>query len=161
MTAFERAWAFVQAAEGGAAITNDPDDPGGLTKWGISQRAYPQLDIRSLTEDQAKAIFRRDYWDRCSCSQMPAQVAIALVDAAFNLGPSRAVRQLQAALHVTVDGVPGPKTIGAAQRALQSESVNDMLSHRLLYYAGLDQLEKFQRGWFLRVLRLKDALVSL
>lgn len=160
MTPFERAWAFVQRAEGGATITDDPNDPGGLTKWGISKRAYPNLDIRNLTEDQAKAIFRRDYWDRCSCSQMPAAVAIALVDGSFSMGTVRAVRQLQVALRVGVDGIAGPATIAAAQRSIPRELVNEMLSQRLVYYSGLDSLAKFQRGWFLRVLRLKDALIE-
>ncbi|WP_425526518.1 glycosyl hydrolase 108 family protein [Xanthomonas oryzae] len=46
--------------EGG--YVNDPRDPGGETQWGISKRAYPELNIRALTRDQAIEIYRRDYW---------------------------------------------------------------------------------------------------
>ncbi len=48
--------------EGGYVI--DPSDPGGMTKFGISKRAYPKLDIASLTRDEAVAIYYRDYWQK-------------------------------------------------------------------------------------------------
>jgi len=48
--------------EGGYVF--DPDDPGGMTKYGISKRSYPMLDIKSLTRDQAVAIYYRDYWEK-------------------------------------------------------------------------------------------------
>jgi len=56
---FERCIAFVLRHEGG--YVNDPRDPGGETKYGISKRAYPGLDIKNLTEEQAKEIYRQDY----------------------------------------------------------------------------------------------------
>jgi hypothetical protein len=59
---FERAVAFVLRHEGG--YVNDPRDPGGETKYGISKRAYPRLDIKGLTEADAKEIYRRDYWEK-------------------------------------------------------------------------------------------------
>lgn len=65
---FEKAVAFVLRHEGG--YTNDNRDPGGETKFGISKRAYPSLDIKNLTEEQAKVIYRRDYWDRAGCGDL-------------------------------------------------------------------------------------------
>lgn len=157
MTAFDRTWAFLQRPdiEGGARLVNDPDDPGGATKWGISKRAYPEEDIPNMTEARAKELFRRDYWDKCRCEWLPPELAMAVADAAFNQGPSTAIRELQAALKVTVDGVVGAQTVAAAQR-VGADGVNEFLSHRLLRYAS--GLLKFRRGWFLRVLRLKDAM---
>ena len=61
--------AHVLAAEGG--LVNDPQDPGGVTKFGISQRAYPALDIRALSLDDAKAIYQRDNWARSRASASP------------------------------------------------------------------------------------------
>ena len=60
MNLFDRALAAVLDWEG--AVTNDAADPGGLTKYGISQRAYPSLDIASLTVEQAAVIYHQDYW---------------------------------------------------------------------------------------------------
>lgn len=158
MTSFDRAWSFLQRAdiEGGARISDDPEDPGGLTRWGISQRAYPEEDIRNMTEARAKDLFRRDYWEPIQGDRLPDAVAIALADCAFNQGVGTAIRLLQTALNVKVDGVLGPITLGMAQRNGDTDHLNEFLSRRLLRYANGQA--RFRRGWFLRILRLKDAL---
>lgn len=158
MNAFDRAWRFLQRPdiEGGPRLSDDPDDPGGLTRWGISQRAYPYEDIRNMTEVRAREIFRRDYWEGCHCDRLPDALAIALADAAFNQGCGTAIRLLQTALNVRVDGVMGPETIGAAIRNGDPDRINEFLGRRLMRYANGQA--KYRRGWFLRILRLKDAL---
>lgn len=158
MTAFDRAWSFLQRSdiEGGARISDDPEDPGGLTRWGISQRAYPDEDIRNMTEARAKELFRRDYWEPIQGDRLPERVAIALADSAFNQGVGTAIRLLQTALNVKVDGVLGPITMSMAMRNGDTEHLNEFLSRRLLRYANGQA--HFRRGWFLRILRLKDAL---
>ena len=75
---------FVLSAEGG--LVDDGSDPGGLTKFGISQRAYPNLDIRELTIEGAKALYRKDYWNRFSCDKLPPGIALLVFDAAVNQG---------------------------------------------------------------------------
>lgn len=153
MTTFERAWAFISEQEGGARLTDDPNDPGGLTKWGISQRAYPTENIRGMTEARAQELFRRDYWEPCQCDALPDPVAIALADAAFNQGVRTAIILLQKGLRVEPDGIVGPMTIAAARGV---GDVNNFLSYRLARYAMGDPI--YRRGWFLRVLKLKDRL---
>lgn len=74
---------------------NDPDDPGGLTKWGISQRAYPALDIRNLTQQEAEAIYYRDYWRPCGAQALEWPLSLIHFDAAVNSGLSRAKRFLK------------------------------------------------------------------
>jgi lysozyme family protein len=158
VTAFEQFWAFLQRPdiEGGARVSNDPNDPGGLTKWGISQREYPHEDIRAMTEDRAKLLFRRDYWDVCRCDELPAAVALALADAAFNQGPGTAIKMLQHALGVMADSVVGQVTLRAAHAA-DANRLNEFFSQRLLRYADSHPLDD-RHGWFLRVLKLKDEL---
>src|SRR3972149_8182863 len=112
---FQRAVEFIFEHEGG--LVDDPRDSGGLTKFGVSQRAYPDLDIRSLTKEQAAELYRRDYWLKCGCDKLPSAVAVILFDAAINQGPAAAVRLLQKSLGVRPDGVVGPQTIGAAKKA--------------------------------------------
>lgn len=80
---FDTAVAFVLKHEGG--YVNDPKDPGGETKYGISKRAYPGLDIKALTEDGAKAIYRRDYWDKSGAPDM-GNLALLHFDTAVNIG---------------------------------------------------------------------------
>lgn len=155
--AFALAFQWVLGAEGG--YSNDPDDPGGETKFGISKRAYPTVDIAALTKEQAETIYRRDYWDRCRCGEFPLQVGFALFDAAVNQGARQAVVLLQRALRVAQDGIVGPATIAAAMRAVPGDVLLDYLSHRAAHYAQLN--EKFHRGWFMRLFRLQRVLWSI
>lgn len=100
--------------EGGATITHDADDRGGLTKYGISQKAYPEIDIESLTEEQAKEIYKRDYWDMVKADQISSQeIAASIFDFAVNAGPGTAIKAAQRAANVASDGVLGPVSIGA------------------------------------------------
>jgi len=97
MTDFDRAFEKTLKFEGGGEISDDASDAGGLTKWGISQRAYPDVDIRALTKEQAKEIYKRDYWDRSV--HFPnldeneyVRVWWKLYDIAVNMGVATAVR---------------------------------------------------------------------
>lgn len=156
---FDLAWDFIQEQEGGGRVHSHPEDPGGTTKWGISQRAFPEVRIAELTEQEAKSLFRVHYWIPCHCDELPSYIAVMLADSAFNQGVKPAVRILQHALRVEVDGIVGPDTIEAAQATNPLEFINQYLSHRLLAYS--EGKGVFRRGWFMRVLRLKDALARV
>lgn len=82
---FLRAFNFIIEIEG--EYSEDPKDPGGATKWGISQRAYPYLDIKNLSIIEAFQIYRRDYWDAVDADQVPLDLRLALFDCAVNQGP--------------------------------------------------------------------------
>lgn len=88
MSDFDRALDFTLKAEG--MYVNDPRDPGGETNFGISKRAYPQLDIKNLTREQAADIYRRDYWQRAGCDSLPWPLSACVFDAAVNCGVGRA-----------------------------------------------------------------------
>jgi len=88
MKDFDRAMEFVFRWEGGYVF--DPDDPGGETHWGISRRAYPMLDIKDLTRDEAKDIYRHSYWERAGCGALPWPLNLVVFDTAVNMGAGRA-----------------------------------------------------------------------
>ncbi len=87
-TDLERALDFVMKWEGG--YVNDPKDPGGETKWGISKRAYPMLDVKSLTKEEAADIYRHDYWEKAGCGDLPRPLDMVVFDTAVNMGVRRA-----------------------------------------------------------------------
>lgn len=89
MNTFTLALNFSLRWEGGEKYTNDPVDPGGETKWGISKRAYPDVDIKSLTRTEAELLYKKDYWDKAGCEKMEPKMAIAVFDAAVNCGVGR------------------------------------------------------------------------
>ena len=131
--------------------TLDPKDPGGETSWGISKRAYPAVDIKNLTRDGAKDIYKRDYWDRAQCDKLPPTLAFLLFDAAVNSGIGQAIRFLQRAVGVADDGVLGALTLAAVQR-LDTESLcARFLGQRLDFMTRLSTWDYFGKGWARRI----------
>lgn len=149
MTAFEKAVEFVLAREGG--YSNDVHDKGGETNFGISKRAHPDVDIKNLTREQAKVIYRLDYYDKCRCGEMPFPIGFALFDSAVNQGPSAAIRMLQKSLKVTVDGVLGPETMGAIQRANVPDMLCTFVARRAFQYSNHPEIMRYGMGWFTRL----------
>ena len=155
MDAFERAVAFTLGNEG--ELSDEPEDSGGLTKYGISQRSYPHVDIANLTRDEAIEIYRADFW--APYKEFPEKVAVKVFDLAVNMGHRPAVTLLQRALRscgadLADDGILGPLTrqaVAVAQpdllvAALRSEAAG---FHRLL--AGQKPAnKKFLNGWIKR-----------
>jgi lysozyme family protein len=70
-------------------LSNDPRDPGGLTRWGIDQRAHPAVDVRNLTYDDATAIYAQE-WNKEGCEALAPRLGEAFYDACVNCGLSRA-----------------------------------------------------------------------
>ena len=146
---FEFAVNLVLENEGG--YVNHPSDPGGETKHGITKRQYPDLDIASLTIDQAKEIYRRDYWAAVKGDSLPDQIASVVFDCAVNQGPGRAIKFMQAALGVSADGIIGPRTLAAANSVSPALFVTRMMAERALHYASLSTFDVFGKGWMRRL----------
>jgi lysozyme family protein len=92
---FDRAFDLTMAFEGGEIVSNDPNDPGGLTKWGLSKKANPDLDIANLTREQAKEIYLNRYWEPAECDPMPYPLDILVFDCAVNCGVGTAKQMVK------------------------------------------------------------------
>jgi lysozyme family protein len=73
----------------GTVFENDPDDPGGATKYGIDQRSHPEVNIRNLTADQATEIYWNDYWLKSGADKLPTPYAEVVFNCAVNMGTGR------------------------------------------------------------------------
>jgi lysozyme family protein len=151
--------------EGG--YVDNPDDPGGETRFGISRRSYPDLDIRNLTREAAIAIYFRDWWRRYGYERLPEPVAAKLFDLAVDIGPGNAAICLQRACRANGRAIPeapnlGPRTIGAA-RELAARNPDALLAAMRSEFAGYyraktaldrgrrsDRDAQFLRGWLNR-----------
>ena len=147
----------VLADEGGAS--SNPADGGGVTRFGISARAHPGVDIATLTRDAAVKIYWDEWWLRFGFAQLPAAVAAKTFDLAVNMGGSNAIECLQRALRasgapVTEDGAMGPATVTAAERAdpaaLMSAMRSEFAAHYRLIAAKQDHDQAFLKGWLNR-----------
>ena len=155
---FEHAVSFVLAHEGG--YSNDIDDDGGETKFGISKRIYPDLDINALTIDQAKAIYKRDFWEPQLYKEIKdVNLATKVFDLAVNMGSNWAHRLVQRALRATgqdilEDGILGPMTLAAINKADLTDLLAALKSEAAGYYRTLAATKpkraKFLKGWLKR-----------
>lgn len=146
---FDEAFERLLGHEGG--LVNDPKDPGGLTKYGVSQRAYPGEDIAGMTLERAKTIYLRDYWGPAGCDAVPDGVKFDLFDMAVNSGVKAAVRTMQKVVGETEDGVLGPRTIQAVQSMPAARLVARFNGARLMYMADLTNWPAHGRGWCRRI----------
>ena len=166
MNTFEECFDIVVVVEGG--FTGDPTDPGNWTggrpghgscrgtKFGISAAAFPDIDIAALTVDAARALYKRDYWDRICADRLPPPLALMAFDAAVNNGVYRAAIFLQEAVKVAPDGIIGPATLSAVAAAMarpngQAGMCIEFLARRIVFMAGLPTWERFGLGWSRRL----------
>lgn len=146
---FDQAFERLIGHEGG--YVNDPRDPGGETKFGISRRSYPGETIRTMTLERAKAIYLRDFWGPAGCDGVPDGVKFDLFDMAVNSGVKQAVLTLQRAVGVDDDGKLGPITLQAVASMPGLRFVARFNGHRLQFLSTLATWPAFGRGWANRI----------
>lgn len=115
--------------EGG--YSNDPDDPGGETNFGISKRAHPDEDIAGMTKERAKEIYKRDYWNKLQLDTTPWPWDLVLMDTGVNMGVT-----------------------AANQIFSKSRHWADFLFYRIEHYSRLPHAKKYLRGWINRIISL-------
>jgi lysozyme family protein len=147
----------VLADEGG--YSSNPADSGGATRFGISARAHPGVDIATLTRDAAVNIYWSEWWLRFGFAQLPAALAAKTFDLAVNIGAGHAIECLQRALRacgfpVSDDGALGAATIGAAQHADPAAAMSALRSEAAGHYRMVASKQKhgadFIKGWLNR-----------
>jgi len=128
------------------------DDPvGGPTKWGVSKRAYPHLDIANLTVEEAAEIYRRDYLKPLQWERYHDGVAYQLLDFGVNSGPKTAIKHLQRELGVKADGVVGPVTIARIGSLSESDLIMILIANRIEFMTNLRNWDSAGRGWMKRM----------
>lgn len=151
MTIFDKAFDLVIGAEGG--YVNDPKDPGGETKYGISKKSYPNVDIKNLTLDQAKTIYYNDYWLPICADKLHDRLAIFYFDCAVNQGAPTAKKLIQQHCGVSADGVIGNQTLSAMQK-LNDNNDYQFMTLRALKYKDLSNFNTYGKGWYNRLFNL-------
>lgn len=136
--------------EGG--YVNNPADPGGETKFGISKRSYPHEDITGMSLERAKMIYQRDFWNPAGCDAVPEPIKFDLFDMAVNSGCRQAIKTLQQAVGASpLDGLLGARTLQAVQTMSPDRVLMRFGAARLLYMTDLAGWAAFGKGWARRV----------
>ncbi|CAB4132222.1 Peptidoglycan binding domain containing protein [uncultured Caudovirales phage] len=172
---WDKAFELVIAHEGG--FTNDQRDPGnhlpdgreGCTMWGCTQanwekyigRQVTQEDMKALSKEDVKPLYKRDYWDAVKGDELPAGVDYAAFDFAINAGPSRSRKMIQTALGVTADGAIGPATIAAIKAADGEELLQKFSDAKEAFYRSLPTFATYGKGWLKRVADVQSVAVTM
>ena len=150
---FDEAFDLLLGHEGG--YSNNRQDPGGETMWGITHKVALQEgysgDMHILPREFAKGVYRRRYWDAVKADSLPDALRFSLFDAAVNSGVGQAVKWLQRAVDVADDGILGPMTLQAAQRANGLRTAVALNAERLDFMTSLPTWGAFSRGWARRI----------
>lgn len=161
MTMFDTSFDRVFVNEGGLSL--DYHDRGNWTsgkvgvgelkgtKYGISAMTYPDVDIKNLTLAGAKALYKRDWWDKLGMERFRPAMQYQMFDAALNHGMGSATKMVQRAAGAADDGIIGPKTLAA----VQSMNINDLLfcflSERLEFMTDIRTWGRYGKGWARRI----------
>lgn len=157
---FDAAFKFTIGEEGKLSL--DPNDSGNWTggvkgigrllgtKYGVSARFFPYLDIPNLSLQQAKDIAFANYYHQIDGDNLPPAIALQMFDTAYNQGVHEAKRILQTALGVEVDGVIGPQTLAAAHAEDQEQFADLFAEFRIEAYQRDDNFERYGNGWIAR-----------
>ncbi|MGV0961840.1 MAG: glycoside hydrolase family 108 protein [Limnohabitans sp.] len=129
------------------------DQVGGPTKWGISKRSYPDLDIPALTVEDAEVIYRRDFLAPLQVNRYEDGLAFQLLDFAVNSGQQTAIKVLQRALGLNPDGLIGSKTLATIAGKSESDLVMIVIAARLQFMASLKNWDSNSEGWANRMAR--------
>jgi lysozyme family protein len=164
--AFEAALPFVLRWEGG--FVDHPNDPGGRTNKGITQKVYddwrrrqelPQRDVKMIEHGEVLAIYEAGYWIPPRCDLLEPQLDLVQFDTAVNMGPGRAVRFLQQAVGCGVDGDFGPATERAVAACDPGSTIVKYCDTREAFYRNRVRTNPdqavFLKGWLNRLNALR------
>jgi len=159
---FEKAFEYIIQNEGGYVF--DKNDSGGETKFGITKKSYPALNIKDLTLEDAKKIYYRDFWQKGRFEEiLDDLIATQLFDLSVNLGIRAAVIVLQRALRsvgktVQEDGLMGPETLLATMYSEPRSLLAAIKSEAAGYYRQIaaknPSQQKFLKGWLNRAYKV-------
>jgi lysozyme family protein len=169
MGEFERALPRVLVHEGG--FSDHPKDPGGATMKGVTQRVFteyltangqPSRDVRTITDAELQAIYRKRYWDQAKCDRLAPGVSYVVFDGSVNSGVAQSVKWLQRALQGmglyqgAIDGIIGQGTILAAGGVNDNDAlIARIIERREAFLRSLTTFKTFGKGWLSRIANVK------
>lgn len=164
---FERCLEVVFAREGG--FSNDPRDRGGATNFGITRATLTasrghevsEDDVRNLTREEAREIYRSSYWNRLRCDDLPLGVDLMVFDFGVHAGPAASARVLQKAVGAEVDGSIGDATVGATNAARPRTTLDEFHRLKLERYQKMDGWKTYANGWSNRADAIRTAALDM
>ena len=162
---WDKSFTLLLKSEGG--YVDNPADPGGRTNLGVTQNTWEswvgrpsnEKEMRGLTPSDVAPLYKKKFWDACSCDDLSAGVDYLVFDFAVNAGIGRSAKTLQSAVNAIPDGSIGKVTIAAVNNIPVKNVINRFSVLKEEFYKSLPTFEIFGEGWLSRVDRVqKEAL---
>jgi lysozyme family protein len=149
--------------EGG--MDDDPVDPGGRTKNGITQKVYASYrrrkglaarDVFQMVDSERDEIYRTQYFDKIRFDELPPGLDLVIVDGAINSGVSQSIKWVQRALGIQADGSMGTVTMQRIQEHDDHDLlIAQILARREAFLKSLKTFWRFGKGWLNRTGQLR------
>jgi lysozyme family protein len=168
---WHNAFEHVIKSEGG--YVNDPHDHGGETNLGVTKKAWAEFigrevhdgEMKALTKATVEPFYKKGYWDKCRCDDLPVGLDYAVFDFAVNSGPGRAAKFLQQAVGVVADGAIGPGTLAAVAKCDPKYALDQFSAAKEHFYKGLVEKDptqkRFINGWLNRVEEVEKTATTM
>ena len=170
-TNWDAAFEMLIKSEGG--YVNDPHDNGGETNLGVTKAAWAEHlgrpvadgEMKALTKDVVKPFYKRQYWDKCKCDELPSGVDYAVFDFAVNAGAGQSAKLLQRALGVTDDGIIGVGTLRMVSKVDGTKLLEAFGDSKERFYKSIVEKHpeqgKFLKGWLNRIEHVEPAAQTM
>ena len=146
---FDKCLKMLLHHEGG--YVNHPSDPGGETNLGVTKKVYQEWggtkDMKDLTVEDVAPIYKKNYWDRCKCDDLPSGLDWAVFDWAVNSGTGRSAKAVQKICGAAQDGAIGPKTLALVEGQSPHYMIEQFGKIRQEFYESLKTFDTFGKGW--------------
>jgi len=171
---YERAVAVILMWEGGGVFHWDKHDSGGATKYGISLKFAGSInldldgdgkttneDIRALTRRDAVELYRKHFWLKLNCHEMPPGLALMVFDGAVNQGRHTIAKRLQRVVGATEDGIVGKDTLGAMKTwsDFYPKLIDEVAARRMRRYAQTRNFKRYGLGWCRRLMDVHSKAI--
>jgi len=164
---WKQSFELMLKSEGGYA--NHPSDPGGRTNLGVTQatwenwigRQSDESEMRSLTAEKVEPMYRKKFWDAVRGDELKIGIDYLMFDFAVNAGAGRAIKTLQTAVGVPVDGGFGPVTMNAVKSFESVKLIERFSQAKEDFYRSLNTFDIFGKGWLNRVETVKAAALKM
>ena len=164
---FDKCLEMILHHEGG--YVNHPKDPGGETNLGVTKRVYEewggQKNMKDLTVEDVAPIYKKNYWGRAKCDQLPSALDLAVFDWSVNSGVGRAVKKLQKMIGTVADGGIGPNTLKSLEEYIRHHGLETTIENykdiRQAFYRSLSTFNTFGKGWTRRNNETLEAALKM
>lgn len=142
-----------------AVVEDEEGDSGGRTKFGLDSASHPELDLDKLTAEDAALVYKREYWERAHCYELPWPLSQIQFDGAVNTGIGQQMKFLQRSVGVIADGAWGPNTSRATGNKISEIGLKALCilicDQKEAFYKSLVEkkphLGRFLKGWLNRL----------